>query len=165
MDQNLVQSKQRGPLGKHIWQILKRLARGENIVIYLSTDMCPRQLKKRRGERKGETGTFLFLHPTRRGSLRPPPPARSRVPALAVPPISRRRYPVAWRFLGTASAGSSGRPRCSRPRTAFYGVKYILTVARRHKVRHVKAIDERVRNAVMLYFVASDHVLVSASII
>ena len=165
MDQNLVQSKQRGPLGKDIWQILKRLARGENIGIDLSTDMGPRFFNKTEGRGKGETGTFLFLHSTRRGNLRLPPPARSRDGALAVPPISRHRYPVAWCLLGTARAGSSGRPRCSRPRTAFYGVKYILTVARRHKVRHVKAIDERVRNAVMLYFVASDHVLVSASII
>ena len=47
------------------------VARGENVAIYLSTDMGPRILIKRRGQRKGETGTFLFLHTWRRGRLRP----------------------------------------------------------------------------------------------
>ena len=69
---------------------------------------------------------------------------------------------VSWVLAARPARGDHG---ARTPRAAFFGVKYILTVVRRHKVRHVKAIDERVRNAVMLYFVASDHVLVSASII
>ena len=69
MDQNLVQSKLTEPGEGHFVTIV---ARGENIVIHLSTDMGPRFLIKRRGDtEKGETGTFLFLHTWRRGRLRP----------------------------------------------------------------------------------------------
>ena len=108
MDQNLVQSKQRGPLGKDIWQILKRLARGENIVIYLSTDMCPRLLKKRRGERKGETGTFLFIHSTRSGRLRPHLPRATSWPRCRCPPF---RGPDT-RLRGDCRAPAA-RPACA----------------------------------------------------
>ena len=122
-------------------------------------------MNKRGGREKGGTGTFLFFHSWPTGCLRPLP--------LHDPGWQRCTYPpfrvadsvsrvVSWVCAALPARGDHG---ARTPRAAFFGVKYILTVARRHKVRHVKAIDERVRNAVMLYFVASDHVLVSASII
>ena len=63
------------------------VARGENIVIDLSTDMGPRFLIKRRGQRKGETGTFIFLHSTRRGRLHPLPPRATSLPRCWCPPF------------------------------------------------------------------------------
>ena len=84
MDQNLVQSKLTEPGEGHFVTIV---ARGENIVIHLSTDMGPRILIKRRGQRKGETGTFLFLHTWRRGRLRPRLPRATSWQRCSCPPF------------------------------------------------------------------------------
>ena len=64
------------------------VARGENIVIHLSTDMGPRFLIQRRGDtEKGETGTFLFLHTWRRGRLRPRLPRATSWQRCSCPPF------------------------------------------------------------------------------
>ena len=111
MDQNLVQSKQRGPLGKDIWQILKRLARGENIVIYLSTDMRPRQ-QKNGGERERGKPVHFFFFTVRAAAIFASPPLHDPGTELwQYPPFRVADTPlrgVSWVLPALRSEGDHG---------------------------------------------------------
>ena len=87
------------------------VARGENSVIHLSTDMGPRILIKRRGQRKGETGTFLFLHTWRRGRLRPRLPRATSWERCWCPPF---RAPDAH-LRGDCRAPTARQARATHP--------------------------------------------------
>jgi len=115
MDQNLVQSKQRGPLGKDIWQILKRLARGENIGIDLSTDMGPRFFNKTEGREKGGNRYISFSSHYAPRPASPPPPCTIPGARAASTPHFASPIPRCVAFLGYCQRGQLGETTVLAP--------------------------------------------------